>query len=238
MALSEVAENDSRQNRNEKTRHKINTKNINNSTIVSDNLEKSNHTGALLFPFPPSNSSSFLKRIKNSKNGADVVRLDSETISEAGEGLIFSQSHVLVLIDFLINHLILHHQHLFFISFEVLMHHHPSLHLLLLQDLAADLAAADSGALLASLQGLLPGRIDKLLVRIHGGEPEAVLIGEVVAGALGAVALDERRRAEILQAGAGGHQGLTAALSAGCCVLQRRGERISREGSKNASLPV
>ncbi len=123
MALSEVAENDSRQNRNEKARHKINTKNINNSTIVSDNLEKSNHTGALLFPFPPSNSSSFLKWIKNSKNGG---RCCSETISEAGEGLIFSQSHVLVLIDFLINHLILRHQHLSFISFEVLIHHPPS----------------------------------------------------------------------------------------------------------------
>lgn len=114
----------------------------------------------------------------------------------------------------------------------------PSLHLLLLQELAADLAAADFGALLASLQGLLPWRIVKLLVRIHSGEPEAVLIGEVVAGALGAVALDEWRRAEILQAGARGHQRLTATLSASCCVLHRRGEKISRKESKNASLPL
>lgn len=84
------------------------------------------------------------------------------------------------------------------------------------------MAAAHSGALLASLQGLLPGRVHKLLPGVHGGEPEAVLVGEVVAGALGAVALDERRRAEVLQAGAGRHQGLTAALGAGCRVLQTR----------------
>lgn len=95
-----------------------------------------------------------------------------------------------------------------------------SLHLLLLQDLAADLAAADFGALLASLQGLLVRRIDELLVEIHGGEPEAVLVGKVVAGALGSVALDERRRTEILQAGARRHQGLTATLCAGGRVLQ------------------
>lgn len=100
----------------------------------------------------------------------------------------------------------------------------PSIHLLLLllQELAADLAAADFGAFLASLQGLLRRRIDKLLVGVHGGEPEAVLIGEVVAGALGPVALNEWRCAEILQTGTGRHEGLTAALSAGCCVLQRR----------------
>ena len=83
------------------------------------------------------------------------------------------------------------------------------------------MAAADFGSLLASLQGLLRRRIEKLLAEIHGGEPEAVLVSKVVAGALGPVALDERRRAEILQAGAGGHQGLTAALGAGCRVLQR-----------------
>lgn len=84
------------------------------------------------------------------------------------------------------------------------------------------MAAADSGALLASLQRLLTRGIHKLLAWVHGGEPEAVLIGEVVAGALGPVALDERRRAEILQAGAGGHQGLAAALSASCRVLHGR----------------
>lgn len=167
-------------------------------------------------------SHSFLKQVKNSKNGAEVVRLDSETTGEAGEGLVFSQSHVLVFKDFSINHLILHHQHLFFFLWGVTWCFPPSTLLLLLQDLAADLAAAHFGALLASLQGLLRRRVDELLAGIHGGEPEAVLVGEVVAGALGSVALDERRRAEILQAGAGRDQGLTAALSAGCRVLQTR----------------
>lgn len=93
---------------------------------------------------------------------------------------------------------------------------------LLLQELAADLAAADFGAFLASLQGLLPRRVHELLPGVHGGEPEAVLVGEVVAGALGTVALDEWRRAEVLKARAGRHQGLTAALGASCCVLQMR----------------
>lgn len=102
-----------------------------------------------------------------------------------------------------------------------------SVHLLLLQDLAADLAAADSGAFLARLHGLLRRRVDELLAGVHSGEPEAVLVGEVVAGALGPVALDEWRGAEILQAGAGRHQGLTAAFSAGCCVLQRSGVALA-----------
>lgn len=96
-----------------------------------------------------------------------------------------------------------------------------SVHLLLLQDLAADLATADSGAFLARLQGLLCRRVDELLTGVHSGEPEAVLVGEVVAGALGPVALDEGRGAEILQAGAGGHQGLTATFSTGCRMLQK-----------------
>ena len=97
----------------------------------------------------------------------------------------------------------------------------------LLQELAAHLAAADFGAFLASLQGLLSRRVNKLLVGFHGGEPEAVLVGEVVAGALGPVALDEWRRAEVLQAGAGRHQGLAATLSASCRVLKRRDGQIS-----------
>lgn len=96
-----------------------------------------------------------------------------------------------------------------------------SVHLLLLQDLAADLATADFGAFLARLQGLLRRRVDELLTGVHSGEPEAVLVGKVVAGALGPVALDEGRGPEILQAGAWRHQGLTATFSAGCRMLQR-----------------
>lgn len=69
------------------------------------------------------------------------------------------------------------------------------------QVLHAHLAAADSGQLLAGFECLggwlaLEGTLD-------GGEPEAVLVGEVVAGPLGPVALDEGRGAEVLQAGAG-----------------------------------
>lgn len=84
------------------------------------------------------------------------------------------------------------------------------------------MAAAHFGALLPSLQGLLRWRIDKLLAGIHSGEPEAVLVSEVVAGALAPVALDERRRTEILQTGARRHQRLTAALGTGRRVLRRR----------------
>lgn len=39
---------------------------------------------------------------------------------------------------------------------------------------------------------------------IDGRQPEAELVGEEVAAAAGAVALDEWRGAEVLQAGAGG----------------------------------
>lgn len=84
------------------------------------------------------------------------------------------------------------------------------------------MAAADPGVLLAALQRFLRRGLDELPVGVHSGEPEAVLVGEVVAGALPAVALDEGRRAEILQAGAGRHQGLAAALSARRRVLEKR----------------
>lgn len=104
---------------------------------------------------------------------------------------------------------------------------HLSVHLLLLQDLAADLAAADFGAFLARLQGLLRRRVGELLAWVHSGEPEAVLVGEVMAGALAPVALDEWRSAEILQAGARRHQGLAATFSTGCRVLQRSGVALA-----------
>ena len=69
------------------------------------------------------------------------------------------------------------------------------------QVLHADLAAADAVELLAGLEGLRGGlRLEGL---VHGGQPEAVLVCKVMAGALGPVTLDERRCAEVLQAGAG-----------------------------------
>jgi len=191
VALSEVAENDSRQNRNEK-RHKINTKNINNSTIVSDNLEKSNHPGgpfSFLFYLPPilsasfSISHSFLDRKQNKKNKKKTGRRCSTQFlkppAKAGEGLISSQSHVLVFIYFFFKSshppsptpLTFISSRCYYITSRCF---HPSippsiLHLLLLQDLAAHLAAADFGALLASLHGLLHRGIDKLLAGLHGG---------------------------------------------------------------------
>lgn len=123
VALSEVAENDSRQNRNEK-RHKINTKNINNSTIVSDNLEKSNHTRALLFPFPPSYSfcvfffnKPFIPKGDQKKRGGGW-RCSTQYWNHqwSRRGALF-QSHVLVFIDFFPTPL--------FLFFEVLLYHLP-----------------------------------------------------------------------------------------------------------------
>jgi len=85
---------------------------------------------------------------------------------------------------------------------------------LLSQGLDADLAPGDTLAHVARLEGLLLRR-DKLFVALNGGEPEAVLVGKVVAGAAGAVALDEGSGTEVLQAGARGGQGLAAAAGAG-----------------------
>jgi len=50
------------------------------------------------------------------------------------------------------------------------------------------------------------------VLRVDRRQPEAELVGEVVAGAPSAIALDERRRAEVLEARAGTRQRLTAAL--------------------------
>ena len=85
------------------------------------------------------------------------------------------------------------------------------------QVLHADLAAADAREQLAGLERLTSGRAVEVL--LGGREPEAVLIGEVVARALGAVALDERRGAEVLQARARRHQRLATALASRCSVL-------------------
>ena len=52
-----------------------------------------------------------------------------------------------------------------------------------------------------------------------GGQPEAVLVGVVVARAAGPVALDERRGAEVLQAAARLHQRLAAPFVTGGRVL-------------------
>ena len=61
---------------------------------------------------------------------------------------------------------------------------------------------------------------------LDGGEPEAVFVGEVVAGALGPVTLDEGRGTEVLQTGTRRRQRLTPTLVTCCCVLGGRGKRL------------
>ena len=65
-------------------------------------------------------------------------------------------------------------------------------------------------------------RREELLLRVDRRQPEAELVGEVVARAARAVALDERRRAEVLETRAGTRQRLTAALGARRRVLHAR----------------
>lgn len=89
----------------------------------------------------------------------------------------------------------------------------------LLQVLHADLAASDSCTELPSFECFRGGSLHELPPRLHGGQPEAELVGEVVAGAAGTIALDERRGAEILETGAGRDQGLTAPFRTSCRVL-------------------
>ena len=69
------------------------------------------------------------------------------------------------------------------------------------QVLHAHLAAADVCANEAGLERVGRGRALEALLG-DGGEPEAVLVGIVVAGASGAVALDEWCGPEVLQAAA------------------------------------
>ena len=60
------------------------------------------------------------------------------------------------------------------------------------------LAAADPGVELPGFQRLRYGLLPKLLPLFHRRQPEAVLVGKVVAGAPGTTALDERSGSEIL----------------------------------------
>lgn len=61
-------------------------------------------------------------------------------------------------------------------------------------------------------------------VLLDGRQPEALLVGEVVASPLGPVALDEGRGAEVLQTGAGGYQRLAATFAARRRVLGKARE--------------
>ena len=88
----------------------------------------------------------------------------------------------------------------------------------LLRPLDADLAPAHPRAQVARLQRLRYG-LGELRILVDGGQPEGELVGEVVAGAAAAGALDERRGPEVLQARAGGGQRLAAALGPSGSVL-------------------
>lgn len=89
------------------------------------------------------------------------------------------------------------------------------------QVLHAHLAAADVRADEPRLERVGGGRALEVLLG-DGGEPEAVLVGEVVAGPAASVALDERRGTEVLQAAARRHQRLAAAFVACGRVLRGR----------------
>lgn len=74
--------------------------------------------------------------------------------------------------------------------------------------------ATNTVAKLASLERFADGPFE-LEVLLDGGQPEAELIGEVVARSARAVAFDERRGPEVLEARTGTGQRLTASLGAG-----------------------
>lgn len=92
------------------------------------------------------------------------------------------------------------------------------------QVLHAHLAAADVRADEAGLERVRRRRALEALLR-DGGQPEAVLVGVVVAGPARPVALDERRGAEVLQAAARRHERLAAAFIPSRSVLCGEAER-------------
>lgn len=89
------------------------------------------------------------------------------------------------------------------------------------QVLHAHLAAADVRPDEPCLECVGGGRALEVLLG-DGGEPKAVLVGEVVAGPPSPIALDERCGAEVLQTAAWRHQRLAATFIACGSVLQRR----------------
>ena len=102
------------------------------------------------------------------------------------------------------------------------------------------MAAADSRAQVGGLQGLRL-RYRELAARVYRRQPEAVLVGEVVAGAARAVALDERVGSEVLETAAGAGQRLAAALRPRRRVLRRptrTGEHRSANTTRIISGPT
>lgn len=95
-----------------------------------------------------------------------------------------------------------------------------------LQVFHTHLAAANPGMELPSFQCFRHRFLPKLLPLLHGGQPEAVLVGKVVAAASGTTALDERSGPEILKAGAWGNQGLASTLGPSGSVLKQMERRL------------
>lgn len=88
----------------------------------------------------------------------------------------------------------------------------------------AHLAAADVRPDEPGLERVGRGRALEALLG-DGGEPEAVLIGKVVAGPPASIALNERCGAEVLQTAARRHQRLAATFVTCGRVLCRGGDR-------------
>lgn len=89
-----------------------------------------------------------------------------------------------------------------------------------LQVLHAHLAAADASPQLSRFQSLRGRSADKLLLLLHRGQPEAVLVGKVMARSPSSIALDERSSSEILQAGARRDKGLASSFCPRRSVLK------------------
>ena len=64
--------------------------------------------------------------------------------------------------------------------------------------------------------------VDSLYLYLDGGQPEGEFVGEVVAGAVRAVALDEGSGSEVLQTRSGTAQRLSSTASTGGSVLEKR----------------
>ena len=62
------------------------------------------------------------------------------------------------------------------------------------------MAPAHPGPEVSGLQGLGDGS-GKLLALVHGSQPEGELVGKVMAGAAGTIALDEWSSSEVLETG-------------------------------------
>ena len=85
----------------------------------------------------------------------------------------------------------------------------------------ANLASGDPAAQVARLQSLADRSVEHV-PGLDGGQPERELVGKVVAGSPGPVALDEGGRPEVLEARARRRKRLATALCSSSCVLGRK----------------